>query len=568
MRQTPFCNRAVRFLSLACLLSAWALHSPDAFAQQPPPPAPPPKTAADVVREMRPPDPNPPRGSSARRAEASKKANENVEKAEQERQQASRDAANNPNDASKQAKDLEAQQKLDEAVTNRAKLDDEVREANDAYQNAYKEAETAANNMAADTPDKTLKLRDAKRRYDAALEAAKAKSARVLAPGWNRQRFAELMERQRQATQQGAPGTPQTQPGGATPGTGNIGQTQTPPTAAQVPKINVITDIAGGGEGYNGSGFQFGWSGSYGKGDWSIRGEYRYTDFQPSPRADAQTAVQPATGTVAQTAPDDDAPLGGPKVGPVEYVRVCTLYGAGFFYIPGTDTCIKLGSYVRADVCTGIGFEFQADNPNQYIGLRPREVIRLPVDGVEKNTELGFPYGTLRCFRAIDGGCTIPPVTPEQGTAYGLPDLVGNLSLDTAWGPSPVTGPAKVVFQVRSPNYQYGGSVANITGQSTFPPVQIPQGCQATAYDFPVGDQTFRQFGYRADRKLGLGLTIALKYINSNLATSYPGVEDDTGRNKEPALDIGTALASGHTEKLPQALLDLRPPPARMRARR
>jgi hypothetical protein len=182
MRQTPFCNRAVRFLSLACLLSAWALHSPDAFAQQPPPPAPPPKTAADVVREMRPPDPNPPRGSSARRAEASKKANENVEKAEQERQQASRDAANNPNDASKQAKDLEAQQKLDEAVTNRAKLDDEVREANDAYQNAYKEAETAANNMAADTPDKTLKLRDAKRRYDAALEAAKAKSARVLAP--------------------------------------------------------------------------------------------------------------------------------------------------------------------------------------------------------------------------------------------------------------------------------------------------------------------------------------------------------------------------------------------------
>ncbi|MGY3125937.1 hypothetical protein ACVWXQ_009874 [Bradyrhizobium sp. S3.14.4] len=24
---------------------------------------------------------------------------------------------------------------------------------------------------------------------------------------------------------------------------------------------------------------------------------------------------------------------------PVEYVKVCSLYGAGFFYIPGTDTC-------------------------------------------------------------------------------------------------------------------------------------------------------------------------------------------------------------------------------------
>ena len=26
------------------------------------------------------------------------------------------------------------------------------------------------------------------------------------------------------------------------------------------------------------------------------------------------------------------------KAAPVEYVKVCSLYGAGFFYIPGTDT--------------------------------------------------------------------------------------------------------------------------------------------------------------------------------------------------------------------------------------
>ncbi len=42
-----------------------------------------------------------------------------------------------------------------------------------------------------------------------------------------------------------------------------------------------------------------------------------------------------------------DLPL---KAKAVEYVRVCSLYGAGFYYIPGTDTCIKLGGYVRADV--------------------------------------------------------------------------------------------------------------------------------------------------------------------------------------------------------------------------
>src|SRR5258708_15926708 len=37
------------------------------------------------------------------------------------------------------------------------------------------------------------------------------------------------------------------------------------------------------------------------------------------------------------------------KAKAIEYVRICSLYGAGFFYIPGTETCIKLGGYLRAD---------------------------------------------------------------------------------------------------------------------------------------------------------------------------------------------------------------------------
>ncbi len=38
---------------------------------------------------------------------------------------------------------------------------------------------------------------------------------------------------------------------------------------------------------------------------------------------------------------------------PVEYVRVCDMYGAGFFYIPGTETCLKFDGYVRADYTYG-----------------------------------------------------------------------------------------------------------------------------------------------------------------------------------------------------------------------
>ncbi|MFN7011205.1 MAG: porin, partial [Allorhizobium sp.] len=33
---------------------------------------------------------------------------------------------------------------------------------------------------------------------------------------------------------------------------------------------------------------------------------------------------------------------------PMEYVRVCDAFGTGYFYIPGTETCLKIGGEVRA----------------------------------------------------------------------------------------------------------------------------------------------------------------------------------------------------------------------------
>ncbi|MFZ1679522.1 MAG: porin [Rhizobiaceae bacterium] len=48
---------------------------------------------------------------------------------------------------------------------------------------------------------------------------------------------------------------------------------------------------------------------------------------------------------------------------PMEYVRVCDAYGAGYFYIPGTETCLKIGGWVRYEIfwATGsTGFDKQA----------------------------------------------------------------------------------------------------------------------------------------------------------------------------------------------------------------
>jgi len=35
---------------------------------------------------------------------------------------------------------------------------------------------------------------------------------------------------------------------------------------------------------------------------------------------------------------------------PVDYVRICDAFGTGYYYIPGTDTCLKIGGFVKFKV--------------------------------------------------------------------------------------------------------------------------------------------------------------------------------------------------------------------------
>jgi hypothetical protein len=53
---------------------------------------------------------------------------------------------------------------------------------------------------------------------------------------------------------------------------------------------------------------------------------------------------------------------------PMEYVRVCDAFGEGYFYIPGTETCLKVGGRVRFDVFYGDVFE--PDNDGTFTNTR------------------------------------------------------------------------------------------------------------------------------------------------------------------------------------------------------
>ncbi len=50
------------------------------------------------------------------------------------------------------------------------------------------------------------------------------------------------------------------------------------------------------------------------------------------------------------------------KAKPVEYVKVCSAYGAGFYYIPGTDICLRVGGYVFIEA----GYNARAGVPIIY----------------------------------------------------------------------------------------------------------------------------------------------------------------------------------------------------------
>ena len=47
---------------------------------------------------------------------------------------------------------------------------------------------------------------------------------------------------------------------------------------------------------------------------------------------------------------------------PAEYVKICDVYGAGYFYIPGTETCLRIGGYVRYDIGVGDAGSFDGVN--------------------------------------------------------------------------------------------------------------------------------------------------------------------------------------------------------------
>ena len=147
----------------------------------------------------------------------------------------------------------------------------------------------------------------------------------------------------------------------------------------------------------------------------------------------ALAAIFVAASTGLAGAADAGRPT--PRPAAVDYVKVCDAYGAGFFALPGTDTCLKFGGYVRAEYRVGDSNwarrSTAAGTLGGYVGAQgwdqrsrngawSRSRVSMSIDA-RTQTE----FGLLRSFQDIW-------MTLDTGTSTGPTILIDNAYIQFA----------------------------------------------------------------------------------------------------------------------------------------
>ena len=102
-------------------------------------------------------------------------------------------------------------------------------------------------------------------------------------------------------------------------------------------------------------------------------------------------------------------------------MKICSLYGAGFYYIPGTDTCIKVGGFVRAEVNFNAGGSFAVSFADRDARTYNGQAWRSRA-GITADARSPTAYGTLRGYVYLaatsDNSTAAAPANGTGATAY------------------------------------------------------------------------------------------------------------------------------------------------------
>jgi Porin subfamily len=222
------------------------------------------------------------------------------------------------------------------------------------------------------------------------------------------------------------------------------------------------------------------------------------------------------------------------KAKPIEYVRVCSLYGPGFFVIPGTDTCMKIGGYLRVDTTVNGGGSHgqpawngdagEQDRFRDYFISRSR--MALSVD-----TRTATEYGLVRTFGQGDfqfnnfgttNGASIGAAAPNFVTASQLGGL--NASLLNA----PAGGYAAVEYLfIQFAGFTFGKSAS----------------AYATPWQgFPGNNTSFLLGGQNTDTGVN-NIQYSVQFGNG--VSGSIGLDDPTVYDRTPLNNLGIPGAIG-----------------------
>lgn len=115
---------------------------------------------------------------------------------------------------------------------------------------------------------------------------------------------------------------------------------------------------------------------------------------------------------------------------PVDYVKVCDAFGAGFFYSPGTDTCIKIGGYVKFGTSFGDRSDLGTFNgvyPNSNWGNFYTEV------SIQATASSVTEYGNLTGFIDMRAATSNSPGNTGQTVDQYINNATKSAYVDSAY---------------------------------------------------------------------------------------------------------------------------------------
>src|SRR5215210_6501941 len=118
-----------------------------------------------------------------------------------------------------------------------------------------------------------------------------------------------------------------------------------------------------------------------------------------------RSALLGSAASLCAVAGAQAADLPAQKAAPVEYVRICTAYGAGFFFIPGTDTCLRVGGRARGEFNFANARSRGVYSPTTFAPVTSSNADQTGFRGLGRlnlDARTQTAYGTLRAFVRIE----------------------------------------------------------------------------------------------------------------------------------------------------------------------